>query len=53
MSFTSRVSDLDLSLGIRFKTNVTGKIDDDQKDAYQHLNIVGLVGSIESVRLVV
>ena len=24
-----------------------GRINDDQKEAYQHLNIVGLVGSIE------
>lgn len=28
-------------------TYATGRINDEQKDAYQHLNIVGLVGSIE------
>jgi hypothetical protein len=26
-----------------------GRITDEQKDAYKHLNIVGLVGSIEYV----
>lgn len=29
------------------ETDCAGRINDDQKEAYQHLNIVGLVGSIE------
>ena len=32
-----------------FRKLISGRITDEQKDAYKHLNIVGLVGSIEYV----